>query len=236
MTNPRAIAARSTLFHWDDLKEVDVHSQIAKRYDYPAFISSQPLLLQHLPEEFGRQAFEHLMSNQATRLKIITSVLNDAGIKLDASEACWQAIQKWIFDLVEPSHATLSKLGDKPTKADLLQLRGEHFAHKIWQSLIIDLSLLLAHKAQLVHPQLDWAFWADSAIDDAARFGRSPWLMLNKPLTRTEHEPSRILVMSMVTGIVQSLLTHKLLNQGPSENDALSRLYSSLLSLGDKSE
>ncbi|MFK7854295.1 MAG: hypothetical protein AB8B79_09295 [Granulosicoccus sp.] len=236
MTNPRAIAARSTLFHWDDLQELDAHSQVAERYDYPPFISSQPLLIQHLPEEFGRQAFEHLMSNRTTRLKIIKSMLKDAGIELDASDECWQAIQKWIFDLVEPSQITLSKLGDNPTKADLLQLRGEHFTHKVWHSLIIDLSLLLADQAQLVHPQLNWVFWADSSIDDAGRFGRSPWLMINKPLTLTGEKPSRILVMSMVTGIVQNLLTHRLLDQEPAENDALCRLYSSLLSLGNKDE
>ena len=174
MTNPRAIGARSTLFHWDSLNEAQSSESTAALFGYSPFISCQPLLFDHLPEQYGRQAFNHLMDTRSTRLHTITTLLSSAGVQINASRSCWLDIERWIVKMIEPSAKTQSALDGSWSEHALTALKGELFVPPIWHSLIIDLGLLLTHHLQQHCDHLGWVFWADSGVSDAQRFGRSP--------------------------------------------------------------
>ncbi|MFK7996083.1 MAG: hypothetical protein AB8B87_18235 [Granulosicoccus sp.] len=232
MSNPRAVTSRSTLFHWSSISDRLNASQPDFLQAYSPYVSCQPLLFDHLPEVPGREAFEHMTELQSVRCEIFSRLLKLNGLAICAERDCWEAIDRWVSGSVEASEQTLAALPDNPSDNDLLRVRGEHFLQPVWQSIIIDLSLLMASQAQEKRPELAWVFWADAGIDDGERFGRSPWFMdgRNLPLA-PDSTPSRVLLVTLVTGAVQMALCRKLQHKGYSKETGLANIFTTLSSL-----
>lgn len=202
--NPHALGKRDTLFRWDS---IEPSACTATFEGYVPYVSPEPLLMQHLPASAGRRAFTHLMQAAPERISLIVALLDRHGLSVQGTPESWQSIAAFVVEHISPSAQTKSAIGDGAPvdKTAWIKLRGERFAAPLWHSISVDLSLLMAAQAMHLKPQLGWRFWADSAYDEPAAFGRSPWL---QDTTASGDKPVRTLLLeSMSTNINNALET-----------------------------
>lgn len=226
MTNPRAIGARHTLFRWDSLADTNGRpAELPSPFvGYEPFISVQPILFQHLPEQYGREAFNHFCTVSTQRIEQIGGLLGRHGLQVSAAQPAWGEIGAWIYQHIDISDSSRDKLPSQPTQQQIYSLGAEHLMAPVWQSVCVDLSLLLAKKVQIVRPELEWLYWADSGISNAYQYGRSPWLV-DKSTLIVDHEPERILMVDLVSGMLQNALTKRLIGEDAPHDIGLQALY-----------
>jgi hypothetical protein len=226
MTNPCAIGARHTLFRWDSLidssgRPVELPPPFV---DYEPFISVHPILFQHLPEQYGREAFNHFCTVGTRRIEQISGLLQRHGLQVSTPQPAWKKIGAWIYQHIDISDSARNKLPSQPTQQQIFSLGAEQLMAPIWQSICVDLSLLLAEKMQIKRPELDWLYWADSGISNAYQYGRSPWLVDKSNLIK-DQAPQRILMVDRVNGMLQNTLTKRLIGEDAPPDIGLQALY-----------
>ncbi len=226
MTNPRAIGARRALFRWDSLKDVNGYpiELPAPFADYQPFTSVQPILFQHLPEQFGREAFNHFCSVSEQRIEQIVGLFQPHGFEVAAEKPAWEKIGAWIYQHIDVSDCAGKKLSNQPTQQQIYALGAERLMAPVWQSICVDLSLLMAEKLRIGKPELNWIFWADSGISNAYQYGRSPWLV-DKSTLIDGQAPERILLVDMINGMLQNALSKRLIGDELPPDIGLQALY-----------
>lgn len=230
--NPGALRHRKDLFQWSSIDAADPGEVFA---GYTPYRSVEPLLMQHLPASAGRRAFDHLMASRHQRLAEIGALLSRHGVsvQVDAGNAdAWRAIATFLHTQITPGDETAAMLAANPptSSTDWLRLRGERFIAPLWQSVVVDLSLLLGEHIRCVRSSVDWCFWADSGFSEPEAYGRSPWLLDRQ---RSGDKPHRTLVFERVAANAHNALEASL--KGDTDIDGavpLGELYTSLVSDG----
>ena len=187
------IAQRRTLFQWSMLdSEVGDYHQY-----YPEYIpyqSSQPLLMQHLPEQFGRDAYQHLMQAKPQRLAQINKLLAGAGITVAPTDESWSHILEWLNEQCVSSNEPAALAHKSDTYC-------EFSTRPVFYSLLMDIALLLGEHAIELRPDFSWAFWGDVPMRNPVSLGREAWV-LAEPLPKNGQflkAPSRFLPMKLVS-------------------------------------
>ena len=158
------IAQRRTLFQWSmlDSEVGDYHQH------YPEYIpyqSSQPLLMQHLPEQYGRDAYQHLMQAKPQRLAQIKKLLAGAGITVAPTDESWSHILVWLNEQCVSSNEPAALAHNSDTYC-------EFSTRPVFYSLLMDIALLLGEHAIELRPDFSWAFWGDVPMRNPTSLGR----------------------------------------------------------------
>lgn len=201
------IFERKTLFHFSYI----AHEAGAYDHDfrpYEPYISPQPLLMEHLPEKYGRAAFAHLMAMKSTRLFAVEALLRAQGIEPTATAVCWEDIGRWCGEHIEENR--------EPALAELGFAKGRFVAleavfRPLWYSILIDLCLLLGEHVISRRPGCSWQFWGDMNIKNPGGFGRSPWVLCEPlPSGKWQHKPNRFLPYELLSASAAVMLRNKL--------------------------
>ena len=224
--NPRALSHRKDLFQWSSIDTMETSGVFAT---YSPYRSVEPVLMQHLPTDAGRRAYEHLMILRESRLVEIDSLLSRHGVTVEASEDSWRAIASFLHQYITPSAETEAALVSNPPVApsEWLQLRGEHFISPLWQSVVVDLALLMGEHVMHAQPSTTWCFWADSGFDGPDAYGRSPWLL---DRDRSGEKPHRSLVFERIGNNAHNALEASLKGDDVDGAVPLGDLFTSLVS------
>lgn len=216
-TNPYAVSRRHLLFHWAELAATAEQDPPEELKGYSPYVSNQPLEMDFLPAEPCRAAFAHLLAAAPQRIDNITRILRQQQITVESSAQCWQSINQWLNQSITPDANTqqaISTMDDPP--ADATQgssnwpERTPRFA-AIWMSVKYDLALLMASQAIAVNSDWHWACWADSGVQSAQNFGRSPWFVHTSTSDlATQSTPARTLLVQNIGVAMQGALEHKL--------------------------
>ena len=196
---PGAIGARHTLFRWSDIAAES--GDYVHRFDgYVPYVSPQPFHLEHLPDDYARDAFAHLMSVRAERVHAIAERLEADGIRVAANAGTWATIGDWIARHVESSREP-----DAPSGVVAGRLVPP--LRPLWHSLTLDLTLLLGEQAIERHPDASWRLPCDTPYADASRYGRGLWLLLEPlPERPTTRAPRRLIPRQLMMGLAQGVL------------------------------
>ncbi len=210
---PARVRDRQNLFQWSMILQ-ETGSYTEHYPNYSPYQSSQPLLMQHLPERYGRDAFSHWMNAKAVRIQQITTLLESDGIRVEASDECWQRIIEWMSQQWVPSQEPVAVQHANP---------GFHEIGRrpISYSLLYDLGLLLGEHAIELCPHYQWMYWGDVPMTDAHALGRTPWVLC-EPLPESgtfTSTPKRFLPVDLV-----SMSAGNVRNRNSSVNQFLSSL------------
>lgn len=191
-THPPRIAQRKNLFRWSMIAE-EVGEYEHNYPDYVPYCSPQPFLMDHLPEKYGRHAFEHILEAKEFRIQQIESLLNSFAIPVESTDQSWRHIIKWLG-----AQKVLSKEARVTSRVGAghgLVLRP------VYHSLVLDVALLLGEHVIKNRPDYSWFFWGDARSENASGLGRSLWVLC-EPLPSGGHfkdPPKRFLPVTIVS-------------------------------------
>jgi hypothetical protein len=201
-THPPRILSRKQLFKFSDIQNESGKYQFTYK-GYDPYISPQPLLMKHLPAQYGRHAFQHLIQNKAERIHQIAQLLEQYKIHIEATQACWSGIGNWVLEQIEPNRepAHISEHTDAA-------LIGELRLRPLWYSILTDLSLLLGEHLISLDDRFSWQFWADV---DYPGLDHSIWILCEPvPISgKWKHTPSVILPFDVLCISAGSMLKKK---------------------------
>lgn len=225
-TQPQRIFTRKYLFQFSSI-ENESGIYINQFGGYKPYISSQPLLMQYLPERFGRDSYNHLMNARHLRLKEITRLLESYEIVVAPTVDCWENIGQWLLANIEGNKEPLY-FGVIDEDAELVD--DQFLFRPLWYSILLDLSLLLGEHVMVLRRECSWQFWGDINIKNSGGSGRSLWVLC-EPLPKSgswDHKPNRFLPYDLLVGIAAPALKDSL--QGKSRNISLGLMFSQLIS------
>ncbi len=190
----QGLASRKLLFYFSSIEEEsgDYEHHFP---GYDPYISSQPVMIEYLPTDYGRDAFLHMMQARARRVRMIVATLKDNGITVRASDDCWTAIGQWITATIEPNKE---------------QSKNQALFRPLWYSLLLDLSILLGEQMISLKPGTCWYFWGDLPDGYSDIRTRSP--LIARPESDKHPSGNMCFPMELVFAAATTAMTNKLNN------------------------
>ena len=202
-TYPPRILQRKYLFQFDSIKN-ESGNYLYDYSSYQPYLSSQPILIEHLPHQYAKSAFQHLMQQKENRIKQITTLLEKFDIPVEPSSSCWAAIGNWVNKHVE-ANLEPNYLATKKT----IIVKNELILRPIWYSIAIDLALLFGEHLIRQNPEGNWQHSGDM---NYLKSKQSPWLLYGPTPTndRWLSTPSFVQPLDSIIGGVRKVLAEKI--------------------------